>query len=261
MKNLGARIYGMAAMIMGIAGLIWDDFAVDWVPVPATLPARAVLAYLAGALLLGGGALINWPRRSAWGAAMLTGLFGTGLVLLDLTRLAMHPLEFSYWDSSAEQLACVAGGLVAYARCAEIDPLLSSRLQIIGRAAFGICLFSFGAAHFAYPEFTAPLVPKWLWPGQMFWADFTGAAAIAAGLAILSGLLSLLAARLLTAMYIIFAILVHAPLLLANPASHRHWIENALNLALVGTAWIIADSLAGGARTEHAQTALAAERT
>lgn len=252
MKNLGARVYGLAAMIMGIAGLIWGDFAVDWMPVPATLPGRTALAYLVGALLLAGGALINLPRKSAWGAGILTALFAAGLVLLDLTRLVTHPLTFAYWDSSAEQLACVAGGLVAYAMCAEIAPSLSSRLKIVGRVTFGICLFSFGAAHFVYPEFTAPLVPNWLWPSQMFWADFTGVAAVAAGLGILSGVLALLAARLLALMYIIFGVFVHAPLLVANPANHRHWIENALNLALVGAALIVAESLV---RTGHARAA------
>jgi uncharacterized membrane protein YphA (DoxX/SURF4 family) len=102
----------------------------------------------------------------------------------------------------------------------------------------------FGAAHFVYPEFTWPLVPKWLPPSQIFWAYATGVAHIAGGLGILSGVMALLAARLLTLMYVIFGILVHAPLLWSAPTNHRHWIENVLNLALVGVAWIVADSLA-----------------
>jgi hypothetical protein len=38
--------------------------------------------------------------------------------------------------------------------------------------------------------------------------------------------------------------LVHVPLLLAGPSSHWNWAENALNLALIGAAWVVADSLA-----------------
>ena len=249
MRDLGVRVYGIAAMIMGIAGLVWGDFAVDWMPVPATLPGRAALAYAVGVALLVGGALINWRRASAWGAAILTVVFALGLVLLDLTRLAMHPLEFGYWDSSAEQLAVAACGLIVYASRAQIASKLSLRLEFAGRIAFGLCLFSFGAAHFVYSHYTATLVPKWLPPGQMFWTYVTGAAPIATGLAILSGVLALTAARLLALMYVIFGLLVHAPLLLRDPANHRHWVENTLNLALVGAALIVADSLAASQRT------------
>ena len=53
-----------------------------------------------------------------------------------------------------------------------------------------------------------------------------------------------LAAILLTAMYASFSLLVHAPMLLADPSSHMNWSESALNLALTGVAWVVADSLA-----------------
>ena len=91
---------------------------------------------------------------------------------------------------------------------------------------------------------TAPLVPKWLPPTQEFWAYATGVGHIAAGVAILTGVQARLAAILLTAMYASFTLMVHAPMLLADPASHGNWSENALNLALIGAAWVVADSLA-----------------
>lgn len=62
------------------------------------------------------------------------------------------------------------------------------------------------------------------------------------------GICSRLAAILLTAMYAGFALLVHLPMLIADPASRMTWSENALNLALAGAAWVVADSLAGRAR-------------
>jgi hypothetical protein len=69
-------------------------------------------------------------------------------------------------------------------------------------------------------------------------------AAIAAGLAFISGVHALLAARLLTLMYVIFHIFVHLPILMAGHTILFNWEENAVNLALIGAAWIIADSLA-----------------
>jgi hypothetical protein len=92
---------------------------------------------------------------------------------------------------------------------------------------------------------TVPLVPKWLPPSQEFWAYATGIGHIAAGVAILTGVQARLAAILLTVMFASFTPLVHVPMLLADPSSHfMNWTENALNLALTGAAWVVADSLA-----------------
>jgi len=97
-------------------------------------------------------------------------------------------------------------------------------------------------------KLTAPLVPKWLPPTQEFWGYATGVAFIAAGVAILTGVQARLAAILLTAMVASFTGFVHLPLLLATPSSHWIWSENALNLAVTGVAWVVADSLARARR-------------
>jgi len=120
---------------------------------------------------------------------------------------------------------------------------LAARLTRLGQLAFGLCALIFGGAHFFYMNLTAPLVPKWLPPGQEFWGYATGVCHIAAGVAILTGVQARLAAILLTAMYASFTPLVHLPMLLADHASHMNWTENVVNLALTGVAWVVADSL------------------
>jgi uncharacterized membrane protein YphA (DoxX/SURF4 family) len=109
---------------------------------------------------------------------------------------------------------------------------------------YGVCALLFGGAHFVYLNLTAPLVPAWLPPSQSFWAYATGAGFIAAGLALVTGVHARLAAILLTAMLVAFTALVHTPMLLADPASRGNWSESALNLAMIGVAWVVADSLA-----------------
>jgi hypothetical protein len=42
----------------------------------------------------------------------------------------------------------------------------------------------------------------------------------------------------------LFGVLVHAPLLLADPHSQLNWVMNGMNLSLTGAAWVVADSLA-----------------
>ena len=52
-----------------------------------------------------------------------------------------------------------------------------------------------------------------------------------------------LAAILLTAMFVSFMPLVHPPMLFANSPKHWIWSEHAINAALIGPAWVVADSL------------------
>jgi uncharacterized membrane protein len=117
----------------------------------------------------------------------------------------------------------------------------TSRLAVI---TMGVCLLIFGVAHFLYLDFTASMVPAWLPGGQKFWAVLTGAAHLAAGAALLTGIQARLAAILLTIMFATFSVLVHLPLLVADPHSHLNWVMNAINLALTGAAWTMVTAVA-----------------
>jgi uncharacterized membrane protein YphA (DoxX/SURF4 family) len=86
-------------------------------------------------------------------------------------------------------------------------------------------------------------VPKWIPPGQRFWAVTTTIAFALAAIALLSGRMSLLASRLLTAMVIAFQLLVWLPAPFADPHKIISWAGNAQNLAITGAAWIVADFL------------------
>src|ERR1700692_79352 len=240
----GWRVYGLGVMAMGMVCLAWGKFDPGQ-PVPKNFPDRTALAYAAAAFMLVAGAAGECRRTAAGGAAALTAWYALIVVILMNGRLVFaHYAEFGSYSGTAEQLAISAGGLIVYAGCARIDAALAARLTRLGQLAFGVCALLFGAAHFFYMNLTAPLVPRWLPPSQAFWAYATGVGHIAAGLAILTGVQARLAAILLTAMYASFTPLVHLPMLLADPSSHMNWSENALNLALIGAAWVVADSLA-----------------
>jgi uncharacterized membrane protein YphA (DoxX/SURF4 family) len=99
-------------------------------------------------------------------------------------------------------------------------------------------------AHHYYLANTVSMVPAWLPPNQTFWAYATGLGHVLAGIAIISGIRARLAAMLLAAMFIVFAILVHAPrVLITVPHNHFAWGENAVNFALIGSAWVVAASV------------------
>lgn len=95
---------------------------------------------------------------------------------------------------------------------------------------------------------TAPLAPKWLPPSQVFWGYATGVLQVAAGVSLITGAASRLAAVPLTVMYALFILLIHLPMLLAAPSDHFIWSENALSLVLIGVAWVVADTIKGFAK-------------
>ncbi|HEY6482550.1 MAG TPA: DoxX family protein [Steroidobacteraceae bacterium] len=240
----GWRVYGAGVIALGMVCLAWGNFDPGQ-PVPKDFPERTALAYAVAAFMLLAGAAVEWRRTAVWGAAALTAYYALVVVILLNGRLLLtHYAEFGTYSGIAEQLAIAAAGLIVYAASAQLDAALAARLTRLGRLAFGFCALLFGGAHFFYLNLTVPLVPKWLPPTPQFWAYATGVGHIAAGIAILTGVQARLAAILLTAMYASFTPLVHVPLLLADPASRWIWSENALNLALVGVAWVVADSLA-----------------
>lgn len=257
--TFGWRVYGLGVMALGVASLAFGEFDPGQ-PVAKNFPARTALAYAAGTLMVVAAAAVQWRRTTARGAAALTVYYALFVVLLmDGRVLLSHYATYVTYEDMAMQLAIAAGGLIVFATAARgdwpggggwMDAALAARLTRLGQVVFGICSLVFGGAHFVYMNFTAPLVPKWLPPTQEFWGYATGIGFVVAGVAILTGVQARLAAVLLTAMLACFGILVNEPTLLADHSSHWNWSESAVNLAVVGAAWVVTDSLARAGRSD-----------
>ena len=248
----GWRVYGLGVMALGLASLVFGTFDPGQ-PVPENFPARTVLAYAAATFMVLAAAAIEWRRTAVWGAAALTVYYTLFVVILMNGRLLLRDYAvFVTYENIAMQLAIAAGGLIVFADTAHattmVDAALSARLARLGRLAFGVCALIFGGAHFVYMKNTAALVPKWLPPTPEFWGYATGVGFVAAGVAILTGVQARLAAILVTAMLAFFGLLANGPVLLADHSSHWNWSESAVNLAVTGAAWVVADSLARSRR-------------
>ena len=240
----GWRVYGLGVMALGMASLAFKEFDPGQ-RVPGKFAAHIALAYAAGAFMVIAAAAVEWRRTAAWGAGALAAYYALFVVLLMNGRLLLRDYAiFVTYENLAMQLAITTGGLIIYATTARIDTGLAARLTHLGRLAFGVCALVFGGAHFVYMKNTASMVPKWLPPTQEFWGYATGVGFVAAGVAILTGVQARLATILLTAMLVSFGLLANGRILLADHSSHWNWTESAVNLAVVGAAWVMADSLA-----------------
>ena len=236
---LGRHVYGFAAIIFGVVTLIWHDFT-TW---QQNIPRGAIVVYLVAALELFGGVAIQWPKAARAGAIAL-GIIYTVFALSWVPRVVKEPLVYDRWGNFFEQLSIVSGAIIVYAWTSRDDPGRPAKIARMGYIFFGICVISFTLEQLFYLSGTASFVPKWIPPGQMFWAITTTVAFALAAIALLSGHTALLASRLLTLMLIGFALLVWLPTLLADAQKLFNWAGNAQNLAITGAAWIVADFLA-----------------
>jgi hypothetical protein len=236
-SNLGRHVFGMAASAFGLITLAWHEYN-GW-----HLPRHIV--YAAAAALIFGGAAIQFRRTAKTGAAVLGAVYVV-FALACVPGIAAKPQIYNSWGNFFEQFSLVAGGALVYARFSSVWSRAWSRetLNRIGRILLGICATSFTLEQAFYLGPTASLVPKWLPPGQMFWAVVTTALFALAAVALLANRMALLATRLLTMMLVLFGLLVWVPLLLSDPRSHTNWSETVETFAIAGAAWILADLLA-----------------
>ncbi len=67
-----------------------------------------------------------------------------------------------------------------------------ARSEALFARSYGICVISFGVVHVVYFSGLPAWVPKWIPPGQVFWAVTTTVCFFLAAAAILSGIVSVL---------------------------------------------------------------------
>lgn len=251
-RPVSVRIYGLGAVALGLTGLIWGDFAVVWQPALKGYAGPTTLGYAVAVLPLAAGLAMQWQRAAFYAAVALFVAYCLAILFFDVPRGLAQAKEFGAWYGVLENGALAAAAFIICMFYARVTPATSERLSKIARIIFGICLIYFGLAHHVYLANTVSFVPAWLPPGQTFWAYATGAGHVLAGIAIISGVYARLAAILLTAMFIVFTILVHIPrVLITLPHNHFAWGENAVNLALIGAAWVVAASIpAAGKKTK-----------
>jgi len=241
--SLGRYVYGMAAIGSGICALVWHDFN-NWQQIKALgdVPHHEILTYIMATIEIFGGVAVQWPRTARAGAVALRVIYFT-FALLAVPPIIEHPLVYNGFGNFFEQFSFVSGALILYACSGPIAPARTPRLALIGYYSFGICVLSFALEQLFYLSATASLVPKWIPPGQMFWAIATTAAFALAAIALLTGFMAQLASRLTTVMLVGFGLLVWLPALFADPHSFVNWTEGVETLGIAGSAWIVADFL------------------
>lgn len=254
---IGRHVYGLAAIAFGVIALVWGDFN-TWQQIRplGNVAHRDVLLFVFAAFEILGGVAIQSAKTVRYGAAILGAVYLV-FALLWLPIIVGKPAVFDGWGNFFEQFSLVSAALVIYGTAESRSSESAAWLSRAGCTLFGLCVVSFMLEQLFYLPQTAAFVPKWIPLGQMFWAITTTVAFALAAVAILSGRAALIASRLLTAMVLLFGLLVWLPMLFADPHKLFNWAGNAENLAIAGAAWVVADFL----QVHNRRTAAAMETT
>ncbi len=251
-------LYAVASIATGAVDFIWGDFERAHQPIQAFgdhIPSHTVFAYAVAVGLVVGGVAILGKHSARWGAAMLGAIYAV-FAIFWLPRLYTAPLILGHsfpvyigvLAGVGTQVITAAAAAIVYAASSPLDTSQTQRSTRTFRWIFGLCAIAFGLAHLTNVADNARLVPAYMPFGQGFWVALTGIAFVLAGLAILSGVLDDLAARLLALMLLVFSVLALAPLIVQYPHAEGSWGTNAYNLAAVGAVWILAEWLSARRR-------------
>ena len=249
MRIASHAVFAATMIGVGILGLIKGNFTAVWQPVLNGVPASEVLAYVCAFISMACGIGLFWKDKAAAFARVLLGYLLFWLLVFQVPGL-LHGLTVDvYWS------LCKTGVLLATAWILYVGLATDWDRQrfsfatgetglLIARALYGVSIIPFGIAHFQYLEHTASMVPSWL-PAHVAWAYFTGAAFIAAGMAVLIGVCGRLAAVLSAFQMGLFLVLVWVPAAATRSLSRFEWGEVLVTWVLTAAAWVAADSYRG----------------
>lgn len=246
LTRIGRYLSGTGMIGLGGLALAYADFVMEWTRVPDHLPARTAVAYIHGVILIVAGLGLFFDKTVRPAALTLE------VVWLMWTLLCI-PRVIAYGRGALGgqfEVFAITSGFLVLAGVTGPRSKMKHTEALVGRYCFALCMPVFGLVHFMYPAAVASWVPAWL-PWHGFWAYFTGVAHCVAGLAILTGVLAGLAARLFATMLSSWVLIVHIPRVMAAPRDRHEWTTLLVALVLTGLAWILANCWSRKPRTSH----------
>jgi hypothetical protein len=264
--RVGIWIYGVATVVTGILDIVWAAFEPSHQPFQALgehIPGSQILAYLAGAWLVAAGMAILWRRTERMGALGSAAIYLI-FALLWLPRFYTVPHQYGFripilmfiFGGIGQQLLLVSPALIVYVISSSSNPVWRERAAATAGWMLGFGPIAVGLGHLVNAHVMARYVPHWA-HAPVFWAVFTGIAFLLAGLAIVSGIQDILAARLLGLMLLLFEAAVEIPPVFARPHSQTAWGGAVYNITAIGACMVFSEFVIRRRQTDPGKNSVA----
>jgi len=235
--GIGHLLFGLAFAVEGALGLYARDFLLNQQPVAQGIPWREPLACVSAAVMLLAGIGMLVPRSARVSTLALSGFTALWVLILHLPRAFGQPQNVGFWLGVGEVTTLATGGWIISCALTGRD----DKTVHVARILFGVALVPIGLSHIVYLRPAAEFIPPWF-PLRVPLTALTGVAHMAAGAAIVSGILPRLAATLEAVMESGFTLIVWVSAVVAMPTDRQHWVDLFISTALTGAAWAIAQS-------------------
>ncbi len=254
----GCIFYTVATVAIAIQQIFYGDSCpIFFPPWPNPISGYSVFAYLFSFLLIISCVSIINGKHVRFHALLPGGLLLLMLVFVQVPwEYFVFPhkkTHLSVWGLPLKGLASPGGAFCIAGAYNRKDNQNQSKFPIIvflaklipfGPAFFSTTIILFGVCHLLYTPGIADIVPSWI-PGHYFWAYFSAAALMSAGVSIIVGVWAKKASMLLGIMILIWCLLLHIPNPIKNPLLNKgNLVFSALSaLAFSGIAFIISGQI------------------
>ena len=234
--SAGKLFLAISIIAIGAIHILSGHFPAGLMPVAASLPAKQVLAYLSGSLLIVAGILVLIKKYAAYGTSLAVLLFLLALLLIHVPKILAEPSNPSEWAAVIEVICILGGTLILLGNTSKDG---GTKLIKTGTYLFAIGLLVFGVQHYMYAQFVASLIPAWI-PARLFWDYLVMVAFFASGISFMINKLTRLAGGLLGLMFLIWVLILHFPRVIANVHTEPEWTSLFVALAFSGISFLIA---------------------
>ncbi|KAF2512819.1 hypothetical protein EYY60_06840 [Flavobacterium zhairuonense] len=257
--KIGRIFFSIGVVALGIHQLILKDFRSEILaPFPAWAHQNSIFPILVGIILILAGIIISGVFKIKFidtkkvclylGFGFLISVLVSHLPYMIMLSAEKTP-DFQVWINAIEALTYSGGAFVMAGSFTENNSAgdeknftsVLEKLIPCGCVFYSILIIIFGLSHFAFANFIATMVPKWL-PAPMFWTYFFGVALVVSGISIIFKILLKPISLLLALTLLLFFLFFHIPDAIANPSagSGNEIVRAFVCLLFCGIALVIA---------------------
>jgi uncharacterized membrane protein len=190
--------------------------------VPRYMPWRLFWAYFVGFALLAASLSLATKIQARWSGVLFGVMMFIFVAMLIIPGVLAHPKDRFAWTFVFRESSFAGGGwiLAGIAMREQNSGRGGSKLITVGRVLIGIAAIFYGVEHFLHPVNVpgVPLekvMPAWI-PGRLLIGYVTGAILLVAGVGILLGKKTRMAATYLGTWIVLLVLFIYGPILIAS---------------------------------------------